>query len=565
MISKQGGAPMSANNRSHRFLEALKRFQYSDGRAGECVLICIYILSLSLFMYFHEPWYDEAQAWLIARDGSWKEILFEIPHYEGHPPFWYVILAVFAKAGADFDLTLKVLTLVLNTVTVYLLLFRSPFPRFVKWILPFTYFLFYQHGVICRPYSILLIGFLLAAVLWSQKNEKPVRFTLSLMLMCASSAYGIIFAGGITLAWLWELKGNLPFGEYLRSLLKGKRFASLALLLLFALLNIASILPRSDTFAASYGLSGNNPLPMRILYMFTGSLADATCFSAYDDYDELRYAFFSIPKFIVGCLIGGCILALLIYCAKKCKTVHILLIPFSLFALFSGIVYFYLQHIDVLFQFMVFWAWISLVKNKENGEEIKPVWQPKLKKLIYAAITVCLAISVYWTVGACYHEVVYQYGFARQLATYLNQHGLVDYGVMVRWMQLTDENGKISYTNTNQTVNGVALNAYYDTNVITNMNGGDPDMTYVTHRIPTEEENKANLEAWHEKGLPPITFDRCQLKTVFPEYRDIYVQHYTTVLILPEYHLWKAGYQYSEHRLYVRNDIAHKHLLDNVE
>ena len=533
------------------------------GKYPEILLLCVYILSLSIFMYVHEPWYDEAQAWLIARDGSWQEILFEIPHYEGHPPFWYILLALFAKTDADFDLTLKVLTLVINALATGLLLFKAPFHRVIRWILPFTYFLFYQHGVICRPYSILLIGFLLSAMFWQAKNEKPFRLVLALMLMCATSAYGIIFAGGITLAWLWELKGKLPFKEYFHSLLKGTRFASLLLLLLFALLNIASILPRGDTFAASYGLSGNNNLPMRVLYMFTGSLADATCFSAYNDYDELRYAYFSLPKYFLGCLIGGCILALVIYCGKKCKTVHLFLFPFSLFALFSGIVYFYLQHIDVLFQFLIFWSWICFVNH--DREKQKPEWEPKLKKILCAATTVCLAITMYWSVGACYHEVVYQYGFAQQLAAYLNQHGLVDYGIMVRWMQLTDENGMISYTNTNQTVNGVALNAYYDTNVIINMNGGEPDMTYVTHRIPTEEENIANLEAWREAGLPPITFDRCQLKTLFPQYRDVYVSHYTAVLVLPEYHLWKAGYQYSEHKLYVRNDIAHKHLLEQAE
>lgn len=550
---------------TEKLANGFARFQQSKSKLGEVFLLCVYILSLSVFMFFHEPWYDEAQAWLIARDGSWHDILFEIPHYEGHPPFWYIVLAVFAKMGTDFDLTLKILTLVINTVAIALLLFKSPFPRVIRWVLPFTYFLFYQHGVICRPYSILLIGFCLTAICWKTKDEKPFRLVLSLMLMCATSAYGIIFAGGITLTWLWELKGDKKAGEWVRSILTGTRFASLLLLLLFALLNIASIIPRSDTFAASYGLSGNNPLPMRLLYMFTGSLADATCFSAYDDYDELRYAFFSIPKFIIGCILGACLLALLLHCGKKCRTLHLFLIPFSLFALFSGIVYFYLQHIDVLFQFLIFWGWVCLEKHKAEPNEDPIPLSPKIRKALCAASAICLIVSVYWTVGACYHETIYQYGFTEQLSSYLNNHGLADYGVMVRWMQLTDENGIVTYTNTNQTVNGVALNAYYDTNVVINMNGGDPKMTYVTHRIPTEEENLATLEAWREAGLPPITFDRCQLKALFPNHRDIYAQYYTSVLVLPEYHLWKSGYQYSEHRLYVRNDIARKHLLKPEE
>ena len=197
---------------TEKLANGFARFQQSKSKLGEVFLLCVYILSLSVFMFFHEPWYDEAQAWLIARDGSWHDILFEIPHYEGHPPFWYIVLAVFAKLGTDFDLTLKILTLVINTVAIALLLFKSPFPRVIRWVLPFTYFLFYQHGVICRPYSILLIGFCLTAICWRTKDEKPFRLVLSLMLMCATSAYGIIFAGGITLAWLWELKGDKKAG-----------------------------------------------------------------------------------------------------------------------------------------------------------------------------------------------------------------------------------------------------------------------------------------------------------------------------------------------------------------
>lgn len=561
----KGGDPVKENTAFNKIICSLNRFNARKCGTLEFAVLCFYIVALSAMMCFHEPWYDEAQAWLIARDGSWSEILFEIPHYEGHPPLWYVVLAVFAKVGADFDLTLKLLTLALNTVAVALLLFKLPFPRTVRLLLPFTYFLFYQHGVICRPYSILLIGFLLAAILWQQKNEKPFRFCLALMLMCASSAYGIIFAGGITLAWLWELKEGMSFSGYIRALLKGTRFYSLLTLLLFALVNIASILPQSDTFAASYGLSGSNPLPVRILYMFTGSLADATFFSAYDDYDELRYAVFNIPKLVIGCVLGACLLAFILYCGKKCKTNHAFLIPFALFALFSGIVYFYLQHIDVLLQFLLFWACISVKEREKAGESASESFFPAFKNAMWGIISVSVAVSLYWNIGACYNEVIYQYGFAQQLSDYLDQYGLSDYGVMVRWMQLTDDNGMVTYTNTNQTVNGVALNAYYDTNVVINMNGGVADMTYVTHRIPSEEENRAVLESWREMGLPEITFDKCQLKTLFPEYRDIYVQYYTSVLVLPEYHLWKGGYQYSEHRLYVRNDIARKHFLQPEE
>lgn len=542
-------------------LGAYSRFEHAKGHLPELIVLCAYVLSLAVFMYYHEPWYDEAQAWLIARDGSWHDIFFLIPHYEGHPPVWYLILAVFAKNGADFDLTIKCLTLSINAAAMYLLIYRSPFSRLIRCILPFTYFLFYQHGVICRPYSMLLIGFLLAAHFWQVRNQKPFCMAFSLMLMCASSAYGIIFAGGITLAWLWELRDGKNLKGFLLEVLSGKRLWAYVSLLVFALLNIAAIIPKPDTFAASYGLSGNNPVWLRLIYMYFGSIADATCFSSYEDYNELRYVWFSIPKLIIGCLIGFAILLLIYHFGKKCKTVSLFVVPFVLFATFSGVVYFYLQHIDVLLQFLLFWAWVSQKEYRPDSDQA----QASNRIIRYATpIMLCgvglsLAVSAWWNVAACINEVRYQYGFSQQLAAFLDNYGLTEYGIMVRWQQLTDENGKVIYNNTNQTVNGVALNAYYDENIVINMNGGDPDMTYVTHRIPTEEENERVLQSWKEAGLPALTLDRCQLKSLFPEYRDVYIQCYTDVLFLPEYHIWKNGYTYSKHHLYVRNDIARKH------
>ena len=346
----------------------------------------------------------------------------------------------------------------------------------------------------------------------------------------------------------------------------GRRFVAFLSLLLFALLNIALIFPRSDTFAASYGMTGNNSIVCRLLYMFFGSIADATCFNAYEDYEELRYAAFSIPKLLIGCFIGFLLLCVIRWFAKRANTTKLFFIPFILFALFSGVVYFYLQHIDVLFQFLVFWAWISCrdfvhATTRKEPNKLLGFLKTNIEQIAVVGCAVCMFISIYWSIGVCINEIRYQYGFSRQMAEYLNQYGLDEYGVMVRWMQLTDENGVVTYINTNQTVNGVALNAYYDSNIVTNMNNGISDDTFATHRIPSQEEVDATLQNWIDEGFPEITLDRCQLKTLFPSYRDIYAQFYTAVLTMPEYHLWKTGYKYTSHKLFVRNDVARKHLL----
>ena len=533
----------------------------------ELATLLVYLLLLSVFLYFHEPWYDEAQAWLIARDGSFREMFFIIPHYEGHPPLWFLLLSVFAKAGGDFELTVKLLSLAINGLAVAILLLKAPFPRIVRLVLPFTYFLFYQHGVICRPYSLLLVGFLLAACFWHGREEKPFRFALSLLLMCASSAYGIIFAGGIAIVWLIELRTASPsWGSYFRSLFCGRRFAAMLTLLLFALTQIALILPRSDTFAASYGLNGDNSVWFRLLYMIFGALADATCFSAYESYDELRYATFSMPKVAVGCAIGFLLLAVIYLCGRRGKKRLLFFLPFALFALFSGVVYFYLQHIDVLLQFLLFWCWVcrkELLLHPPAPEEAPSRLYAVSKPVLAAGVGVCLAVSLFWTVAACRNEVLYPYGFSDALAAYLEENGLAEQGIMVRWKVDQDADGTIWDNNTAQTVNGVALNAYFKENIVLNMNGGDPCMPYVTHRIPSREEVAAELERLREQGLPAVALDKVQLDVVFSEFpadssaRDAYFDaYYTEVLTLSEYHLWKGGWQFSEHHLYVRNDLV---------
>jgi hypothetical protein len=52
-------------------------------------------------MFYHEPWRDEAQAWLISRDLPILSI-FRQMNYEGTPALWHIILVPFAKFGAPY-------------------------------------------------------------------------------------------------------------------------------------------------------------------------------------------------------------------------------------------------------------------------------------------------------------------------------------------------------------------------------------------------------------------------------------------------------------------------------
>ena len=169
------------------------------------LILLLYIIGVAFTMYHNEPWFDVAQAWQIARCATLKEIFFVIPHYEGHTPLWYLILLPFAKSGLPYDFSLKLVNLVFSASAMAVLIWKSPFPKPIRYALPFTYFLFYQYGVISRPYSILMLGFFLAASFYKERDTKPMRFVLALFLICATCSYGIVLSGGIAILWVFEI------------------------------------------------------------------------------------------------------------------------------------------------------------------------------------------------------------------------------------------------------------------------------------------------------------------------------------------------------------------------
>lgn len=66
------------------------------------ILALFIIISLSVGAY-HEPWADEAQSWLIAREATISEILFTVERYEGTPPLWHLLLKLLINLGYQYE------------------------------------------------------------------------------------------------------------------------------------------------------------------------------------------------------------------------------------------------------------------------------------------------------------------------------------------------------------------------------------------------------------------------------------------------------------------------------
>jgi hypothetical protein len=159
-------------------------------------------LGVVLFtLQYHEKWADEAQAWLIARDLDLRSIWFHELRYEGSPGLWHTILWIAqhvfqAKYGA-----LGYIGVWGAAAGVAVLIFKAPFPRYVRWPLAFTYFMVYQYAVIARPYTVLPLLAFTAAIFFKDIHH-PVRMTVVLILLANLSLHGTILAACLGLGYL---------------------------------------------------------------------------------------------------------------------------------------------------------------------------------------------------------------------------------------------------------------------------------------------------------------------------------------------------------------------------
>ena len=215
-----------------------------------CIVLAAYVIVVGTVMCFHEPWFDEAQAWLIARDCSWREMILERPHYEGHPPLWWMMLAAPAKLGVPYEIGLKSINLTCATLMIWLLEFKTKLPEPFKVILPFSYFLCYQYGVTSRPYALMVAAMLLVAINWKTRDEKPWREALSMMLLCLTSSYELVIAGMFAANWV------VRFVWQEHSLIRNRRrFIALLALLAAAMAILIDVMPAKDVYSGNFDIS----------------------------------------------------------------------------------------------------------------------------------------------------------------------------------------------------------------------------------------------------------------------------------------------------------------------
>ncbi len=540
--SKKDGAVTEAINKlADRISSFSEKVENIPGKLPEKITVALYFIAHMLMLLVHEPWFDEAVAWLIARDSSLYEILFTAPHYEGHPSLWHLILVPFAKTGAPYELSLCLISLAFTGTAMFLFVFKSPFKRIFRLVMPFTYYLFFQYSVISRPYSMMMLAFVLLAMTYGKRDEHPGRFVLSNFFLCLTSAYGIVIAGGICMEWLIVMlikagesskRKNSNNGESRSAfrifiedhLIKKGKIFWLAGLLAYVLFIFWRILPAENAHAVvnRSEVTFENLL-IRLAYTSFVVLSDTFITNVYSQVGTIQSVSLALPEMLVAALIGLFILGMIITVMKRKGILLSFLIPYSLFAVFTSVVYFYNHHIGIYLLFIGYILWIAYerpVSEKENPVTGQKKWQENgiLKGFKTILLAMMLVIPLYWCISSCVCDIIYEFGFGGREYRYLKDHGLEDCSILAEWEQVRvdgENRGDLSTQQMIFSAEGIGIAPYITgDNIMNSPQNFGYNFTYI-NRVPTVDETTEEKKKLGSMPIPEILLG-------VPDLGDIY-------------------------------------------
>ena len=353
----------------------------------------------------HEAWLDEAQAWLVARDCDLGLLFSEALRYEGHPALWYLIVKLAILLGLPYE-GFSLLSGAIATLGVWLLLAKSPFPKWLAALLPFTFFLGFQFAVVARSYALLPLLLFAVAVLYRDRWEKPIRWAAVLLLLANVSSHSFLIACGIMFIYLVDC-----LFRWLRVDARARRLhiAAVALYVIGALGVVVMLWPASDCTTPT-GVNGQ--------IIFT-HVFDAT-FAAVDS------AFFGFSALTIGMLlVSGYwfwktgVFPLFLACFLPVLAVFVLLRVNS-------------HHHGIVFVTWLYVFWCSMdacLELRRRGAANR-----RLRRMSYVMCFVVAALVIrqgYWTYSSVALDVARPYCGAKALASEIKARGLTKYRLAI--------------------------------------------------------------------------------------------------------------------------------------
>ncbi len=382
----------------------------------EWITLTLYAALVGSAIPFHEPFVDEAQSWQLARSLSLPDLFQTYLRYEGSPGLWHFFLWILIRLHVSYS-GIHWISGAIAFIATAILVLKSPFPRYLKLTLPFTYFLLFQYAVVARNYVLAPVLFFLIALCW---KRSPVLVALMLGLLANVSLHTAVISSGLSIVYLIAQTREVEIGN--PSVRRRLLFGAAILLALYAFA-IWTVWPPKDLLLTRV-LGESRPF----ISIAIGSLLWAV-------YQPM---FLSLSFW-----------AAMAICLRARHSLFYLL-PVLLFALFSGAVYVNWWHVGLLIPLVICILWITWPPNRERSTPSELICQ--------VALVLMICVQVLWSAHAIRYD--HTKAYSPDLAASQFLRPFVKKGTKIAITYL-DERRTRSFE-------GVGIQAYFDRNIYLN-------------------------------------------------------------------------------------------------
>jgi hypothetical protein len=374
----------------------------------------------------HEPWFDEAQAWLLARDDSLWHMLTVQMRYEGSPALWHLLLMGPAKLGFPYS-SLKVIAVMVAVAGAFVIVRYSPFPWPLTVGILFSFVVAYQYAVVARSYVLLPLLMFLLAIAWCHRLASPWSFVLVLCLLANVSVHGLLIAGSVFTVHLFELLRPTPNVQNVPST-REERLVQLragAVFVVVCGLIVAQLWPAPDQ---SFG-TGFNANPINLLNFGLGLVNSALT-------GNPLASFYAVT--------------LSVWWFRRTRTLLLWTLPTLVIIALSAMKYFNYWHDGIPFLVWLFALWVSV----ERGPVTQHWSNDWLRLGVFTAMAGVLLVQGVWWFQSAKFDVANPYSGSKAFVAWFRQQDLD--GAKI---------GAVGY-------HALSALPYFDNNIYSNNNDG---------------------------------------------------------------------------------------------
>jgi hypothetical protein len=371
-----------------------------------CIVLLIFVVLGGFAINNHEIWLDEAHHFLVGRDSNSFQDLISVCKNDSHPFLWNIMVWIVCKLTTDIHFT-QLLNFSFSIFTVVLILWKAPFKFYQNVLLVFSYFIFFEYGVIARNYSVSIFLVFISTYYFSRYNYKtPILFAL-LGILANTHFFGFLYSFSLIILILIQfLKKEININKL-------ELLSSLGIYFLFVLILIFQIKNSSghmvfdvQNFPISQKLTKAYSISIKGLFHFQDLFSinrwNSNIFINHSKLLSLFIAFFAwlIPLFVFR------------DCRKIMLVTYLFFGSIALFTLFFPQVV-AIRHCGFLFISIIANYWIY--KTKFENKFV-------VQRLPEKVVNLLLVINFFALVIILAHDKKFQFSGGKSASNYINTY-----------------------------------------------------------------------------------------------------------------------------------------------